>query len=119
MDCFNFILSIISYFLIERPFRDKRAISLKMVIASLLLGSILIIALQGLALRTGGFKERIPSALIGGFFFQSLYFFNRPKRNVFEEKKTVSLTTQTLFLGSTLLVIAMRRLYLLMGKRDF
>jgi len=83
----TFILSIISYFLIERPFRDKRAISLKMVIASLLLGSILIIALQGLALRTGGFKERIPSALIGGLFFPKPLFFQQAEKKCIQGEK--------------------------------
>ncbi len=55
------ILSIFSYYFIEKPFRDKNIISVKTLITYLLISAIIICSYSFYILKTSGNKNRFPS----------------------------------------------------------
>ena len=55
---FIFIVSILSYFFIEKPFRNKKIVELKLFIPILVIALFFIISLNFLIIYKEGFKER-------------------------------------------------------------
>ena len=55
----TFFLSILSYFLVEKPFRNKRLISLKALIIFLILCISFFVSFFILSLKTNGFEDRL------------------------------------------------------------
>jgi peptidoglycan/LPS O-acetylase OafA/YrhL len=58
-------LSIVSYRLIEQPFRNKLLVPARLAVITLISGSLLLLALQFSVLATHGFEERVPKILRG------------------------------------------------------
>jgi hypothetical protein len=58
-------LSTVSYYLIERPFRNKLLVSARLGVIILLSASFLLLALQFSVLATHGFEGRVPKILQG------------------------------------------------------
>jgi peptidoglycan/LPS O-acetylase OafA/YrhL len=61
---FTLILSIVTYFLIETPFRDKKKIKTKLFFSIIILSLIPIITFNFLVIKNNGFESRIPKAII-------------------------------------------------------
>jgi peptidoglycan/LPS O-acetylase OafA/YrhL len=57
------IISIFSYYFIEKPFRNKKIISLEKLITMVLIMSVLIISFNLYILKENGIKSRLPNAL--------------------------------------------------------
>ena len=53
------VLSILSFFLIEKPFRNKSIISRKVLISAIILVIIFFISSYVLTIKTGGFENRV------------------------------------------------------------
>ena len=58
------ILSILSYYFIEKPFRNKNIVSTKLLITYVLTGAIILLSFSFYTLKTEGFKNRFASILI-------------------------------------------------------
>jgi len=56
-------LSILSYYLIERPFRNKNIISIKTLTTCILISVIILLSYSFYALKTEGIKNRFPSII--------------------------------------------------------
>jgi peptidoglycan/LPS O-acetylase OafA/YrhL len=61
------ILSILSYYLIERPFRNKNIISIKALTAYILIITIILLSYSFYILKTKGIKSRVPNILAEEF----------------------------------------------------
>jgi hypothetical protein len=61
------ILSILSYYLIERPFRNKNIISIKALTAYILIIIIILLSYSFYILKTEGIKSRVPNILAEEF----------------------------------------------------
>jgi len=57
---FTFVLSIVSYFLIEKPFRNKQFINVKKFSVAILLLLIAVLGMNWKVIETKGFEERLP-----------------------------------------------------------
>ena len=62
--CFTAILSIITYFLIESPFRDKKKIKTKLFFSIIIFAGILIVTFNLLVVSKDGFKSRMPDVIL-------------------------------------------------------
>ena len=62
--CFTTILSIITYFLIESPFRDKKKIKTKLFFSIIIFAGILIVTFNLLVVSKDGFKSRMPDVIL-------------------------------------------------------
>jgi peptidoglycan/LPS O-acetylase OafA/YrhL len=62
LGCIILILSIFSYFFIERPFRNKKY-SFKIIMITLFIISFVIIFISSLIIQKNGFKTRMPSIM--------------------------------------------------------
>ena len=58
------ILSILSYYFIEKPFRNKNIVSTNLLITYILTSTIILLSFSFYTLKTEGFKKRFPSILI-------------------------------------------------------
>ena len=58
------LLSIITYFLIESPFRDKKRIKTKLFFSIIIFAGILIVAFNLLVVSKDGFKSRMPDVIL-------------------------------------------------------
>jgi len=64
------VLSVVSYFAIEKPFRNKKLVSKKYLVISLSVFSFVIILIQLSVLRTNGFQSRLPEIFVNERFSQ-------------------------------------------------
>lgn len=64
------VLSIISYFLIEKPFRNKQFLNRKKFSVAILALLIAVLGINWMVIRTKGFEERLPKILTNEDFFQ-------------------------------------------------
>ena len=62
--CFTTILSIITYFLIESPFRDKKKIKTKLFFSIIIFAGILIVTFNLLVVIKDGFRSRMPDVIL-------------------------------------------------------
>ncbi|MDA7594258.1 acyltransferase [Candidatus Pelagibacter sp.] len=62
--CFTIILSIITYFLIESPFRNKKKIKTKLFFSIIIFAGILIVTFNLLVVSKDGFKSRMPDVIL-------------------------------------------------------
>ena len=60
---FTFVLSIVSYFVIEKPFRNKQFLNVKKFSVAIMLLLIAVLGLNWKVIETKGFEERLPLLL--------------------------------------------------------
>ena len=62
--CFTIVLSIFTYFIIEKPFRDKNRIKTKPFFIIIVLSGVLIVTFNILVVSKDGFKSRMPDVIL-------------------------------------------------------
>ena len=61
---FTIILSIVTYFFIEKPFRNKNKINTKLFFSIIVLAGILIVTFSLLVVNNNGFRSRMPDVIL-------------------------------------------------------